>query len=232
MPDASRVLYEAISQYSDLENFIVDGEAEGLHLECKAPAEPRLGKDLQATLAKTISGFSNSAGGVILWGVGTTPHSHSGLDVLTQIEEIGICSSFLRQVESVIPRLTTPPILNVLNKTIKKKPKDTKGVVVTHIPNHVGDPIQSNQDNHFYFRSGGESVIAPYEMIPRLFSATASPDLHPTFSSDLVKLSDDGFWEVPIILEIGYPLRSRDVNMLGWRTRHPIPKAGSTTRAP
>ena len=32
--------------------------------------------------------------------------------------------------------------------------------------------------------------------------------------------------------EIGYPLRSRDVNMLGWRTRHPIPKAGSTTRAP
>ena len=34
------------------------------------------------------------------------------------------------------------------------------------------------------------------------------------------------------ILGIGYPLRSRDVNMLGWRTRHPIPKAGSTTRAP
>ena len=32
--------------------------------------------------------------------------------------------------------------------------------------------------------------------------------------------------------KIGYPLRSRDVNMLGWRTRHPIPKAGSTTRAP
>ena len=34
------------------------------------------------------------------------------------------------------------------------------------------------------------------------------------------------------ITKIGYPLRSRDVNMLGWRTRHPIPKAGSTTRAP
>ena len=34
------------------------------------------------------------------------------------------------------------------------------------------------------------------------------------------------------IAQIGYPLRSRDVNMLGWRTRHPIPKAGSTTRAP
>ena len=37
---------------------------------------------------------------------------------------------------------------------------------------------------------------------------------------------------IPRIGLIGYPLRSRDVNMLGWRTRHPIPKAGSTTRAP
>ena len=36
----------------------------------------------------------------------------------------------------------------------------------------------------------------------------------------------------PCFADIGYPLRSRDVNMLGWRTRHPIPKAGSTTRAP
>ena len=46
-------------------------------------------------------------------------------------------------------------------------------------------------------------------------------------------------WGIPVVAVlaslyrgIGYPLRSRDVNMLGWRTRHPIPKAGSTTRAP
>ena len=44
-------------------------------------------------------------------------------------------------------------------------------------------------------------------------------------------LADD-LAERAAIVEIGYPLRSRDVNMLGWRTRHPIPKAGSTTRAP
>ena len=42
----------------------------------------------------------------------------------------------------------------------------------------------------------------------------------------------DGIFASVLFAEIGYPLRSRDVNMLGWRTRHPIPKAGSTTRAP
>ena len=41
-----------------------------------------------------------------------------------------------------------------------------------------------------------------------------------------------GGFLIGLFLKIGYPLRSRDVNMLGWRTRHPIPKAGSTTRAP
>ncbi len=201
MPDASRGFYDAISQYSDLENLIADGEAEGLHLECKAPSSPNLGKDLKVTLAKAICGFSNTAGGVILWGVSTTPKSHSGLDVLTQIESIGSCSSFLRQIEAVVPRLTTPPVLSVSNKTIKRKPKDTKGVIVTHIPKLVGDPVQSNEDNHFYYRSGGRFVVAPYEMIQRLFSATDSPDLYPIFPSELVKFTDDGFWEVPIILQ-------------------------------
>ncbi len=201
MADASLGLYNALSRYSDLEDLIAEGEAESLHLECKSPGSPKLGKDLKNGLAKAISGFSNTAGGVILWGISTTRHAHSGLDVLTQIEPIGQCSSLAGQLASVVPRLTTPPILNVTSKTIKRRPKDTKGIVATHIPKHLGDPVQSNEDNLFYFRSGDEFTVAPYEMIQRLFLATISPDLHPVFASALVKLAADGFWEVPIVVE-------------------------------
>ena len=105
------------------------------------------------------------------------------------------------QLASVVPRLTTPPILNVTSKTIKRRPNDTKGIVATHIPKHLGDPVQSNEDNLFYFRSGDEFTVAPYEMIQRLFLATTSPDLHPVFKGALVKLAADGFWEVPISIE-------------------------------
>ncbi len=199
--DASLGLYEALSQYSDLENLISTGEAEGLHLECKAPGSPKLGKDLKKTLAKAISGFSNTAGGVILWGISTIQHAHSGLDVLTQIEPIGQCGSFLRQIETIIPTLSTPPVVNARNKTIKKRPRDTGGVVATRIPKHIGDPVQSNEDNHFYFRSGAGFVMAPYEMIQRLFLATDSPDLRLQFEGQLVKLAKDGFWEIPIIVK-------------------------------
>ncbi len=199
--DASLGLYEALSKYSDLENLIADGEAEGLHLECKAPGSPRLGKGLKKELAEAISGFSNTAGGVILWGISTIQRAHSGLDVLTQIEPIGQCGSFLRQLEAIIPTLTTPPVLSAPSKTIKRRSKDTQGVVATHIPRHIGDPVQSNLDHRFYFRSGGEFTIAPYQMIQRLFLATDSPDLRPRFEGQLVKLAKDGFWEIPIIVE-------------------------------
>ena len=201
MADASLGLYNALNRYSDLEDLIAEGEAESLDLECKSPGSPQLGKDQKNALAKAISGFSNTAGGVILWGISTTRHAHSGLDVLTQIEPIGQCSSLAGQLASVVPRLTIPPVLNVTSKTIKRRPNDTKGIVATHIPKHLGDPVQSNEDNLFYFRSGDEFTVAPYEMIQRLFLATISPDLHPVFASALVKLAADGFWEVPIVVE-------------------------------
>ena len=201
MADASLGLYNALSRYSDLEDLIANGEVESLHLECKSPGSPRLGRDLKKGLARTISGFSNSEGGIILWGISTTHHAHSGLDVLTQIEPIGECSTFARLLASTIPTLTTPPVLDADSKTIKKHSKDTKGVVATHIPKHLGDPVLSNEDNLFYFRSGAELPVAPYEMIRRLFLATDSPDLCPVFDSKLVRLTPDGFWEVPILVQ-------------------------------
>ena len=128
----------------------------------------------------------------------TTKHEHSGLDVLTQIEPIARITMFADQVQKAVPTLTTPPIFNCTTRVLKKALSDSKGVAVTFIPKGEGDPIQSNQDNLFYFRSGDEFVVAPYEMIKRLFSATQSPDLHVVFHSAIVKLLPDGRWEIPI----------------------------------
>jgi len=67
MSDGAKQLYDSLAQYSDLEELINGAEAEGLYLECKAPAAPQLSRDLRNTLAKAISGFSNTAGGIILY---------------------------------------------------------------------------------------------------------------------------------------------------------------------
>ncbi len=159
MPDASYDVYKNLSSYKRLEELIGDGETENLYLECKAPSIPRLNKELQVHLAKSVSGFSNTTGGIVIYGISTTKHSHSGLDVLTQMEPLGNVQKFEQQIHRTIPTLSTPPILNFHTKTIKKKASDSKGVVVTHIPKNDGDPVQSAQDNLFYFRSGDDFTI-------------------------------------------------------------------------
>ena len=201
MADAALELYNQLSSYARLKELIDNGESEGLHLECKALTEPRLTRDIQAHLAKALSGFSNTAGGVIIWGISTTKHSHSGLDILTQIEPTGNCENLQKQIHSRIPTLTNPPVLGFRTKTIKKQKGDSRGIVLVHIPQTQGDPVQSAKDNLFYFRTGDDFSVAPYEIIKRLFASTETPDLYPLLHSNLATVQEDGSWKIPIGVE-------------------------------
>lgn len=200
MNDSALQLFESLKNHSRLKELVDSGEAEGLYLECKAPREPRLSRELKPQLATALSGFANTEGGVVIWGVGTTRHSHENLDVLTQIEPVGNCRKFAKQVETVIPRLTTPPITNCKNKVIVESTKDTRGVVLTYIPRTTGDPVQSSIDQKFYFRNGDEFSVLPYQMIQRLFAATSSPDLYPLIDGLQVSIDEKGLWKIPIVI--------------------------------
>lgn len=200
MEQAGKSFYNSIKTFADLKRLVDEGETESVFLECKSPTTPSLNADLRKTLARTISGFSNTNGGVIIWGASTTKKTHSGLDVITQIEPIGNCSKFQREIEKRISTLTTPPISNYSNKIIKKKPSDTRGVLITYVPKHSGDPTQSLEDEHFYFRSGDEFIKTPYEMLKRLFAATESPDLRIDFESRLMEIDKSGVYNFPLIL--------------------------------
>lgn len=116
--EAAARLFADLASYDVITEMIANGEAEDLYLECKAPTAPQLTRDLQMQLAKAISGFSNSEGGVVIWGVSTTRHAHSGLDVLSQIEPIGQCRQFEQQVVRVFPKLTTPTVTRFKTKTL------------------------------------------------------------------------------------------------------------------
>lgn len=201
MSTASKKLFDSLDTWARLEEMISNAEAESTYYECKAPREPKMGKEMRLHLAKACSGFANTNGGILLYGVSTTKHAHSGLDVMTQLEPIGDIKNFAQQIENNIPSLSIPALSNYECKIVREKPIDTRGILLVHLPKSDGDPVQSTADDIFYFRSGDDFVVAPYEMVKRLFAATDSPDLRPIARNEIIKKDINGYWDIPIPLQ-------------------------------
>jgi hypothetical protein len=213
MTAAARKFFDSLRSYADLASLVAEGETEGLYLECKSPSSPQLNRDLKVTLAKAISGFSNTSGGVLVWGASTTKHQHGALDVVSQLEPIAHCANFMRQVNRAAITASSPRAADLESRAILEKEGGSRGLVLTYIPQTKGDPVRSNEDDQFYVRSGDEFTIAPYELVKRLFAATDSPDLSLVFGKDLVKTEADGTWKIPLLITNRSSAVARDMKI-------------------
>jgi hypothetical protein len=200
MSSPAEELYKGLNSIIEIEQLISNGETEGPYLECKSPQSPQINPGIKSQLAEAISGFANSGGGVIIWGVSTTKHSHGNLDVLSQIEPIGNCRNFAKQIDKHVPLLTTPSVNAPPSMVILMSKSDTRGIIITYIPPSQSDPVQSSIDKQFHFRNGDEFSDLPYEILKRMFLGTQGPDLSISFDSRLVKLEDNGFWKIPFVV--------------------------------
>jgi schlafen family protein len=191
--------YQNLDDYQKIQDLINNGEAEGVYLECKTAQGPNLGAGHKANLAEAVSGFSNSGGGVIIFGISTSKDSQRGLDILTEIVPIGNCRKLSKHIDVSIPTLVYPSVKGHVSRVLTR-PKENRGVIVTYIPPTIGDPVQSLIDKKFYLRSGDGFSDMPYEVLKRMFAGTAGPELTPVFDNRLVT-KPQGAWIVPIMLE-------------------------------
>lgn len=172
----SRIHYDKLHKFTDMERLILDGESEDIFRECKAPTSPSVNSGIKNKLAIGVSGFSNTEGGILIYGIETQKHQRSGSDVMTSITRVGNIDNFARAMANTIPTLTIPAVTNFDYKVIKKRPSDTAGVLIFYIPRQ-SHPVQSQLDRKFYFRGGDQFVDAPYSVIERLFLASEAPSV-------------------------------------------------------
>lgn len=163
-----------------IDDFIVNLQTEELFLDFKQAVSTgkngtSLHKDDRKNLAKGISGFGNSEGGVIVWGVECSRDCDIG-DVAKAKVKVKNVHRFLSWLENAISGCTIPSHNRVRNHIISVD-KNGDGFVATYIPKSELAPLMTTMGNNIYIRSGSNNVPAPYSVIAGMFGKRSQPNV-------------------------------------------------------
>lgn len=165
-------LYKRISDagIDEINSLIRDSVSEELFLDYKRSANNGDSRTLhnsdKSNFSKAISGFGNSEGGVIIWGVQCSP-DEDGADVPTDAHPIVNPTRFKSWLDGVASGLTVPPHSKVENCALVGE--DGTGFVVTLIPQSDHAPHQTTQDKKYLMRAGSNFLPVPHAVLAGMF---------------------------------------------------------------
>lgn len=154
----------------EIDKAIADRESEQLFLDFKRSTDGgrsgRLDDKDRANLAKAISGFGNSEGGVVVWGVDCRDVDGSG-DVARMKMPITNPERFKSWLEDAVSKVTLPVHPKVEHGILNSG--DGTGFVITHVPKSAFAPHQVQQDGIYYTRSGSSFTRVTHGILQGMF---------------------------------------------------------------
>lgn len=157
MANEASILFEQIRSggCDYVREIVARGEREQLILDFKRLSHPdgavTVGKNDKENYAAALSGFANSAGGVIVWGVDARRSQP-----VTEVP-IHAVSEFVKQLESLLPVAVTRSVEGVEN--ISLPIRGDEGFAATYIPESAAAPHRAEFHLKRYFRRVGDSFV-------------------------------------------------------------------------
>ena len=173
-------LYERLKDEGEaaIDQMILDRESESFFLDFKRSSDDGAGRKLadadRRNLAKALSGFGNSEGGVIIWGVDCSEahHENDHADVARAKVPIADVDRFKSWLEGAVSGCTVPPHPTVEHLAIKTG-EGPPGFVASLIPQSTEMPhqviISSREQYRYYIRAGSDFVPAPHGVLAGMF---------------------------------------------------------------
>ena len=163
-----------------IEEFISEQRSEELFLDFKRSADngegAKLHQDDRTNLARSVSGFGNSEGGVVVWGVECSKQPALG-DVPTLKWPITSPRRFVSWLEGATSGCTLPPEPGVGHLAILEA-GGSSGFVVTFIPKSQFAPIQCLYGKSQYLiRVGSNFEPTPRGVLAGMFGVRPAPEL-------------------------------------------------------
>lgn len=165
-----------------LDAFFAERKAEELFLDFKRSADNGDGERLHETdrknLARALSGFANSEGGVIVWGVDASKAADRA-DVARTLVPIRNVARYVSWLEQAVSGSVVPPAPGV-RSIIVFEDTDHNGVAATLIPQSPRAPHQTathSENRRYYIRAGSSFEPAPHGLLAALFGHRPLPDI-------------------------------------------------------
>lgn len=176
-----------------LDDFIVNMQTEELFLDFKQVISTgnkyrSLHTNDRRNLSKAISGFANSEGGVLVWGVECYRDIEVG-DVAKAKVKIENVHRYLSWLENAISGCTIPSHNTIRNHIISSD-DNGDGFIATYIPKLDTAPLMSVAGNNFYIRSGSNNVPAPYSVIAGMFGKRPQPNIEFIITDKNIEIVD------------------------------------------
>ena len=177
-----------------IDEFIMTQQTEELFLDFKQAVSTgknfnTLHRDDRKNLAKAISGFGNSEGGVIVWGVECSRDVEIG-DVAKAKVKVKNVHRFLSWLENAISGCTIPSHNKVRNHIISED-KNGDGFIATYIPKSDITPLMTTVGSQIYIRSGSNNVPAPYALIAGMFGKRPQPNIELDFADKELEIMEN-----------------------------------------
>ena len=157
-------------------SWISSRQEEHLQLEFKTLRSSDLShKDDRSNLAKCISGFANSAGGIVVWGVVADVDSN-GIDAASAPKEIRGLDQLLARLNSLTGSAASPIVDGVLHRALPTTPN--RGFAVTLVPETESGPHMAKLgENKYYKRSGDSFYLMEHFDLQDMFGRRKQPRL-------------------------------------------------------
>ncbi|MFA5793174.1 MAG: ATP-binding protein [Candidatus Gracilibacteria bacterium] len=170
--------------YTMFERLISDGkketdrliatlESESLYMDYKGKSykdEDDLSKDDMLNLDKALSGYANTEGGVLIWGIEKKDGVLGSYVLIEQPE------AFVERLNTVTPGRVSPSVDGVRHEVVFSGTDG--GVVVTYVPQSESTPHRSvGKSGQYYKRHGGNFLYMEHFEIEDMFGRRARPKL-------------------------------------------------------
>jgi hypothetical protein len=136
-------------------DYVTSGRQEDLHLDFKQVNDPAMDRDDRKSLALALSGFANSDGGIVVWGVEASKEQTTGVDCAIAEVPISNLDLFLSRLQSLTGEAAAPLVEGVLHEAIDMG--DGSGFAKTLVPPSDAGPHMARSGEGRYFKRSGDS---------------------------------------------------------------------------